>query len=80
MITWHRVECFESTIYCRQECIDPISCYRLSFLIIGVQSTEGNLKLFFKIISSHFKNVPYYVPAKSLATVKLIWLELFPFG
>ena len=33
-------ECFESTIYCPKKRID-----RLSFLIIGVQSTERNLKL-----------------------------------
>ena len=30
-------ECFETTIYFQTKRIDLLSCYRLSFLIIGVQ-------------------------------------------
>ena len=30
-------ECFETTICFQKKRIDPFSCYRLSFLIIGVQ-------------------------------------------
>ena len=63
-------ECFEPTIYCSKKRIDPCSRYRLSFFIIGVQSTERNLKGFFLKMISHFRNAPYYMPAKSLAKVK----------
>ena len=54
----------------------------LQIIIFNNWSTEYRKKpkAFFKTISSHFKNVPYYMLAKYLANVKLIWLQLFPFG
>ena len=55
------------------------SYFMLQIVILNNWSTEYRKKLeaFLKFISLHFRNVPYYMSAKSLAKVKLIWLQLF---